>query len=74
MTNLTITSDSRFGMESTPSSILMRFGKRELFICRDYYKRLYRSNPLIECSAGVQPGHLQILLFRRWLVIMSKAH
>ena len=74
MTNLQITSDSRFGMESTPSSILMRFGKRELFICRDYYKRLYRSNPLIECSAGVQPGHLQILLFRRWLIVMSKSH
>jgi len=74
MTNLNIASDSRFGMESTPSSILMRFGKRELFICRDYYKRLYRSNPLIECSAGVQPGHLQILLFRRWLVVMSKSH
>lgn len=74
MTNLNITSDSRFGVESTPSSILMRFGKRELFICRDYYKRLYRSNPLIECSAGVQPGHLQILLFRRWLIVMSKSH
>jgi hypothetical protein len=74
MTNLHITSDSRFGTESTPSSILMRFGKRELFICRDYYKRLYRSNPLIECSAGIQPGHLQILLFRRWLIVMSKSH
>jgi len=74
MTNLNITSDSRFGMESTPSSILMRFGKRELFICRDYYRRMYRSNPLIECSAGVQPGHLQILLFRRWLVVMSKSY
>ncbi|MQR01131.1 hypothetical protein [Glaciimonas soli] len=74
MTNLTITSDSLYGMESTPTSILLRFGKRELFICRDYYKRLYKSNPLIECSAGVQPGHLQILLLRRWLVVMSKAH
>ncbi|MFJ2990492.1 hypothetical protein ACIPF8_21725 [Collimonas sp. NPDC087041] len=74
MTNLDITSGSRFGMESTPSSILMRFGKRELFICRDFYKRLYRSNPLIECNAGIQAGHLEILLFRKWLVVMSKAH
>ncbi|PUA16962.1 hypothetical protein [Glaciimonas sp. PCH181] len=65
---------SRFGLESTPSSMLLRFGKRELFLCRDYYKRSYRSNPLIECCAGVQPGHLQILLFRRWLVVMSKSH
>ncbi|AMP01195.1 hypothetical protein CAter10_3723 [Collimonas arenae] len=52
----------------------MRFGKRELFICRDFYKRLYRSNPLIECNAGIQAGHLEILLFRKWLVVMSKAH
>ncbi|AMP11088.1 hypothetical protein CAter282_3398 [Collimonas arenae] len=53
---------------------MMRFGKRELFICRDFYKRLYRSNPLIECNAGIQAGHLEILLFRKWLVVMSKAH
>lgn len=53
MTNLDITSGSRFGMESTPSSIMMRFGKRELFICCDFYKRFYRSNPLIECNAGI---------------------
>ncbi|WP_240162413.1 hypothetical protein [Glaciimonas sp. PAMC28666] len=74
MNNPSITSDSRFGVESTPYSILLRMGKRELFLCRDHYKRLYRSNPIIECTAGVQPGHLQILLFRRWLLILSQTH
>ncbi|MEB0164553.1 hypothetical protein QN360_16790 [Glaciimonas sp. CA11.2] len=74
MNNTSITSGSRFGVESTPYSILLRLGKRELFICRDYYKRLYRSNLIMECTAGVQPGHLQILLFRRWLLIMSRSY
>ncbi len=53
MTNLDITSSSRLGMKSTPYSIMMRVRKRELFICRDFYKCFYRSNPLIECNAGI---------------------
>jgi hypothetical protein len=28
---------------------------------------------VIECSTGIQVGHLEVLLFRKWLVILSKA-
>jgi hypothetical protein len=73
MTNLHILSGSRFGLEYTPSSFLMRFGRREVFVCRDFYKRYYRVNPIIECSTGIEAGHLEILVLRRWLVILSRA-
>ncbi|EJL81176.1 hypothetical protein PMI16_04782 [Herbaspirillum sp. CF444] len=74
MTHLDLTSGARFGLESsTPSSFSLRFGRREMFVCRDSYVRRYRVNPVIECSAGIEPGHLEVLLFRRWLVVLSKA-
>ena len=65
---------SRFGLEYMPASFLARMGKRELLVCRDFRKRYYAVNPVIECVTGVQAGHLEILLCRRWLLIMSKAH
>ncbi|WP_019140459.1 hypothetical protein [Noviherbaspirillum massiliense] len=65
--------DSQFGLQYAPDSFAIRLGNREIFICRDFRKRYYWVNPVIECSAGLQPGHLEILLFRRWLVILSKA-
>lgn len=65
---------SRFGLEYMPASFLVRMGKRELLVCRDFRKRYYAVNPVIECDTGVQAGHLEILLCRRWLLIMSKAH
>jgi hypothetical protein len=65
---------SRFGVEYAPTSFLMRVGRREIFVCRDFRKRYYRINPLIDFSAGVEPGHLELLLFKRWLVILSKAY
>ncbi len=74
MTHLDLASGARFGLQSvTPSSFSLRFGRREMFVCRDSYVRRYRVNPVIECSAGIQPGHLEVLLFRRWLVVLSKA-
>jgi hypothetical protein len=74
MTHLDLTSGARFGLQSvTPSSFSLRFGRREMFVCRDSYVRRYRVNPVIECSAGIEPGHLEILLLRRWLVVLSKA-
>jgi hypothetical protein len=45
-----------------------------LLVCRDFRKRYYAVNPVIECDTGVQAGHLEILLARRWLLILSKAH
>ena len=70
MTTLT----STFGLEYAPVPFLMRFGRRELLVTRDFRKRFYAVNPIIECDTGVEPGHLEILVFRRWLLILSKAH
>lgn len=65
---------SRFGLEYAPSSFLVRMGKREMLVCRDFRKRYYTVNPLIECDTGIEPGHVEVLLMRRWLLILSKAH
>ncbi|MBI1891372.1 MAG: hypothetical protein HYS18_12050 [Burkholderiales bacterium] len=73
MTSLNASLPSRFGREYLPVSLLLRLGKRELRIGRDFRSRYYAVSPLIECSAGVEPGHLEILLFRRWLVVFTKA-
>ncbi len=74
MTHFDLASDARFAVaSSSPSSLAIRLGRREISICRDTYVRRYRVNPVIECSAGIEPGHLEILLLRRWLVVLSKA-
>jgi hypothetical protein len=63
----------RFGLEYAPSSFLIRLGKREVFVCRDFRKRYYRVNPIIDCSTGIEAGHVELLVLRRWLFILSKA-
>lgn len=68
------TLNSAFGLEFAPTPFLMRIGRRELLITRDFRKRFYAVNPLIECDTGIEAGHLEVLLFRRWLLILSKAH
>ena len=64
---------ARFGLEYAPTSFLARLGRREVFVCRDFRKRYYKVNPLIDCSAGIERGHVELLLLRKWLVILSKA-
>jgi hypothetical protein len=73
MTNLEQSFDARFSLQFAPTSFLMRLGSREIFVCLDFRRRHYSVNPVMECSTGVQAGHLEILLFRKWLVILSKA-
>jgi hypothetical protein len=68
-----MTFNPRFGLEYAPTSFTIRFGKRELFVCRDFRKRYYSVNPVLECGAGLEPGHLEVLLLRRWLLIFSRA-
>jgi hypothetical protein len=63
----------RFGLQYAPQSFLLRMGKREIFVCHDFRKRFYRVNPILDCSTGIERGHLEIVLFRKWLVILSKA-
>jgi len=64
--------NARF-LERAPTSFLVRFGRRELFVCRDFRNRYYRVNPFLDCSTGIEAGHIEFLLFRRWLLILSKA-
>jgi hypothetical protein len=45
-----------------------------MLVTRDFRKRFYPVNPIIECDTGVEPGHVEVLLLRRWLLILSKAH
>ncbi|HJV82880.1 MULTISPECIES: hypothetical protein [Oxalobacteraceae] len=73
MTHLNNSFGSRFGLEYAPSSFLLRLGRREIFVCRDFRKRYYNINPIIDVSTGIEPGHLEVLVMRRWLVILSKA-
>jgi len=55
------------------NTFLIRIGQREVSISKDFRKRFYTTNPLIECRAGVNPGHVEVLLMRNWLVVFSKA-
>lgn len=73
MAHLNNSLDARFGLEYAPTSFLMRFGRREIFVCRDFRKRYYHVNPVLDCSTGVEPGHVELLVLRKWLVILSKA-
>ena len=68
------TLNSNFGMQYAPTPFMMRLGRREVLVTRDFRKRFYPVNPVIECDTGVEPGHIEVLLMRRWLLILSKAH
>lgn len=58
---------------SSNNAFLLRFGPREVSVCKDFRKRFYQTNPVIECRAGANAGHVEILLLRQWLVVFSKA-
>lgn len=68
------TLNSSFGLHNTPAPFLARFGSREIRVTRDFRKRFYAVNPIIECDTGIDPGHVEVLLFGRWLMVLSKAH
>jgi len=65
--------DSSFGIANAPAPFMLRFGSRELVVMRDFRKRFYAVNPVLECDTGVDAGHLEILLCKRWLLVLSKA-
>ncbi|TCS37533.1 hypothetical protein EDC30_104337 [Paucimonas lemoignei] len=73
MANMTSSLPLSFQPNYLASSIQLRLGRRELSIGRNYRTLFYRANPILECSPGIARGHLQILLFRRWLIVLSKA-
>ncbi|MBV8666236.1 MAG: hypothetical protein JO269_07105 [Burkholderiaceae bacterium] len=63
----------RFGAEYVPSSIVLRLGRRELFIGRDFRRRYSQVSPLLDCRAGAEAGYLELVVLRKWLVVLSKA-
>jgi hypothetical protein len=56
-----------------PASFALRVGRRKVSVCRDFRSRYYRVNPVMDVAVGMQAGHLEILLLRKWLVVFSKA-
>lgn len=74
MANLEQSFDTRFSLQFAPTSFLMRLGRREIFVCRDFRQRSYHVNPILDCSTGIQAGHLEVLVLRKWLITLSKAN
>lgn len=50
----------------------LRWGRRRLQLCRDFRHRPYRVHPLVECQVGATPGSLEVLLCRKWLIMLSR--
>lgn len=73
MAHMTSSFSAGFGFGFVAPAIQLRIGRREIFIGRDCRTRYYSAHPLVEFNPGVAPGHLQILLLRRWLIVLSKA-
>lgn len=73
MAHLVTAFDTQFGLSYTPASHLLRWGKRQITVCRDFRTRFDHVRPIIDCRPGVEPGHLEILFLRKWLVILSRA-
>jgi hypothetical protein len=63
-----------FGQYDGPVSFRMKLGQREVGIRRDVRTRYYPVKPVMDCRIGLEAGHLEILLWRRWLITLSKAH
>lgn len=62
-----------FDLSNAPAPRRLRWGARQVAVCRDFRTRFYRVRPLIDCRPGVEAGHLEVLFFRKWLLILSKA-
>ena len=64
---------TRCGPEYVTASIVMRFGRREMYIGPDFRKRYAVLNPLLDCRTGSEIGYVELLLLRRWLIVLSIA-
>lgn len=51
----------------------LRFGSRAIVAAKDTDVRSYPVNRLIEFHAGVKRGHVEIILLRRWRVLLQSA-
>lgn len=71
MSSVPVNSISQFGRAYSFDVFELRIGRRRLCLTQDVRNRFDRG--LIRCSAGVQRGHLEISLFGRWVLVMSRA-
>jgi hypothetical protein len=62
------------GQYDVPVSFRLKLGQREVGIRRDVRTRYYPVKSVMDCRVGLDAGHLEILLWRRWLITLSKAH
>jgi hypothetical protein len=74
MANFNSSLTSGFAFDEPPASFMLRLGRREMQVRREIRKRHYSVNPILDCRPGDDPGHLQMLLFNRWMVVLSKAN
>lgn len=51
----------------------LRFGSRSILATRETHVRPYPVNRLIDFHAGVKRGHVEIILLRRWRVLLESA-
>ena len=63
---------SNFNWECEPALFLVRFGRREISVCRDSRKRFYTPNPVLDCRVGFVRGYIELLVLRKWVIVFSK--
>ncbi|MGI4849131.1 MAG: hypothetical protein ACRYGK_13475 [Janthinobacterium lividum] len=59
--------------EYLASPFRLTMGRRELLVCRDFRRRFQPLKPLIDFSTGTQPGHLEVVFGKKWMVILRRA-
>ena len=73
MAQFNTTASTPLYLDQAPAGFMLRVGRREMQIRREVRKNQYSVNPIIDCRPGDDPGHLQMLLFNRWTVVLAKA-
>lgn len=61
------------GLPAEVKGKTLRFGSRAIVASKDTHVRNYAVNPVIEFNAGVKRGHVEIILLRRWRVLLQSA-
>ncbi|SMP53097.1 hypothetical protein [Noviherbaspirillum suwonense] len=73
MALLNNTAPNAVDFDRPQAGFMLRVGRREMQIRREVRRSQYSVNPIIDCRPGDDPGHLQMLLFNRWTVVLAKA-
>lgn len=73
MAILNHTAPNALELHQPQAGFMLRVGRREMQIRREVRRSQYSVNPILDCRPGDDPGHLQMLLFNRWTVVLAKA-